>query len=155
LLASALFGLAGCGSADRHGEADHDHVGHVVPEHKPKSFPEAVRRLREYSERCTGGIRDPQATNVPDEKAMIQALDIAHWLPEIAADSDMPEEAWNRVDACSAALVSAFEEMLLAKSSGAQQAANRASAEIGKLERLLRAADTAWSLETGKPGTVP
>ena len=47
-------------------------------------------------------VRDlggPQVPSSSRPKTLQIAMDIANWLPEIAADSDMPEGPWNKVNA--------------------------------------------------------
>ncbi len=48
-------------------------------------------------------VADREAGPSAGQKTLAIALDIANWLPEIAADSDMPETPWNEVNAQSAA----------------------------------------------------
>lgn len=104
-LFAALFVLQGCsGSPAKTGaqsqsdtetehEDDHDHHDHDHhdPEHKPKSFPEAVERLKELrpdlSERIRPGSEDWEVVS-----------DIVGWLPELAAESELNEREWNRVE---------------------------------------------------------
>lgn len=76
-----------------HHEHDHEHHDHEHhdPEHKPKSFPEAVERLRtlrsELAER-----------SLPKSEEWEIAVDIVDWLPELAAESELNEREWNRVE---------------------------------------------------------
>jgi hypothetical protein len=126
-----------------------EHVGHVIPAHKPKSFPEAVHRLREIND----SLSRPGAT--PDTKSMNVALDIASWLPEIAADSDMPEAPWNAVSARSAALLADYQKILSGPSQDARSVVDDARLEIGKLEQLLAESDPRWFGETGKVASAP
>ena len=46
----ALVGLPRRALSRRAAGHDEDHVGHVIPAHKPKTFPDAVRRLRELND---------------------------------------------------------------------------------------------------------
>jgi hypothetical protein len=53
LLLVGLLARAGCHAENSSGEAngnEEEHTGHVIPAHKPKTFPDAVRRLRELNE---------------------------------------------------------------------------------------------------------
>jgi len=69
---------------------DHEH-GHHDPEHKPKSFPEAVERLR--------GLRPGLAERaLPGSEEWEIAVDIVDWLPELAAESELNVREWNRVE---------------------------------------------------------
>lgn len=68
----------------------HDHAHHD-PEHKPKSFPDAVERLR--------GLRpDLVERALPGSEEWEIAVDIVDWLPELAAESELNEREWNRVE---------------------------------------------------------
>jgi ABC-type Zn2+ transport system substrate-binding protein/surface adhesin len=76
-----------------HHEHDHEHHDHEHhdPEHKPKSFPEAVERLR--------GLRSELAErSLPKSEEWEIAVDIVDWLPELAAESELNEREWNRVE---------------------------------------------------------
>ena len=83
------------------------------------------------------------------------ALDIANWLPEIAADSDMPETPWNEVNARSARLVADYQDCLRATAASARVEVEQANAEIGNLEKLLLACDPRWFQGTGKIVAAP
>jgi hypothetical protein len=82
------------------------------------------------------------------------ALDIANWLPEIAADSDMPETPWNEVNARSARLTADYQA-LMANTANARTEVEQANAEIGQLEKLLLACDTNWFQGTGRFVAAP
>jgi hypothetical protein len=132
--------VAGCGGEHSPGE-DHEHVGHVIPAHKPRTFPDAVRRLRELNDR----FAHDAAQRPPDEPTLNIALDIANWLPEIAAESEMPEGPWDEVNARSAALVSDYRTMLSATAADGRDALVRDAGEaISGLESVLAAADPRW-----------
>ena len=114
---ACLIGLAGCHAENPRDNAnghEEEHAGHVIPAHKPKTFPDAVHRLRELNDQFRSG-------SATDRKSLGIALDIANWLPEIAADSDLPEPQWNEVNARSARLVADYQELV----SGAGQRAVR------------------------------
>jgi hypothetical protein len=153
-LATSLLTLAGCRGDHSPGE-DHDHIGHVIPAHKPKVLPEAVRRLRELNDRITRGKADGQPA-APDDRTLNIALDIANWLPEIAAESEMPEKQWNEVNARSAAIVADYQTILSGAAADAGSgAASDAGRAISDLESLLAAADPRWFAGPEKPGTAP
>jgi len=61
-----------------------------------------------------------------------EMVDIVRWLPELAADSDLTEEPWNRVDQLSLRL----EEILTAVL--AQERDQRAAAYRAQREELAR-----------------
>jgi hypothetical protein len=156
LAAACLLAFAGCRAGqspgDEHGHDDH--AGHVVPTHKPKTFPVAVRRLRELTEQIGGNLVDAKPRSESDNATIHIALDIANWLPEIAADSEMPETPWNEVNARSTALVADFQQVLAGPSGNPRGAVEAASAEIASLERLLASSDPRWfSDNKKKPAT--
>src|SRR3954468_1840621 len=130
-IAACLLASAGCRQGRSPGDSpanDHDeeHVGHVIPAHKPKSFPDAVRALRELNDRIGRGAVDAKTLSV--------ALDVANWLPEIAADSDMPEGPWDEVDACSKVLVAGFQEIKPGASGPASASTGANAAAISRLQ---------------------
>jgi hypothetical protein len=158
LAAACLIVLAGCRAENSPGDAnghEEEHAGHVIPAHKPKTFPDAVRRLRELNDRFlrdgTGG-RSGSATNA---KSLQIGLDIANWLPEIAADSDMPETQWNEVNARSARLVADYQELVAGASGNARTEVEQANTEMGNLEKLLLACEPRWFEGTGKIVAAP
>jgi hypothetical protein len=134
--------VAGCRGEPSPGE-DHEHAAHIIPAHKPRTFPDAVRRLRELNDRLARGA----AKRLPDDPTLNVALDIANWLPEIAAESEMPETPWNEVNARSAALVSDYRTILSDAGAAAGDPDERlrdAGNAISGLETLLAAADPRW-----------
>jgi hypothetical protein len=145
-----IVGCGGQGSPGEPGQDGEDHAGHVIPAHKPKTFPNAVRRLRELND---GLVRDLTGVDAPassDQKTLQIALDIANWLPEIAADSDMPEGPWNKVNAQSAAIVADYQAMLTARGSNDARELVSSGKAISELERVLAAADPRWFGELEK-----
>ncbi len=143
LAAGCLLLSAGCGEHSP-GEDDDDHVGHVIPAHKPKAFPQAVHRLRDLNDQF---IRDGvagQGKSSPDEKTLHMALDIANWLPEIAADSDMPEAPWDEVNARSATIVADYRAIVSGDAGEVRGEVEHAGAEIARLETLLASCDPRW-----------
>jgi hypothetical protein len=156
-VATILLGLAGCRGEHSPGEDhDHDHIGHVIPAHKPRAFPEAVRRLRELNDRLARGTVDGQPAAAPDDRTLNIALDIANWLPEIAAESDMPEKPWNEVNARSAAIVADYQTILSRTAADAKSGAvSDAGRAISDLETLLAGADLRWFAGPEKQGTAP
>ena len=149
---------AGCGGENSPGEPgpdNEDHAGHVIPAHKPKTFPDAVRRLRELNDGLVRDLGGEQAPSSSDQKTLQIALDIANWLPEIAADSDMPEGPWNKVNTQSAAIVADYQAMLAAKGSNDARELVSSGKAISELERVLAAADPRWFGEIEKKPEEP
>jgi hypothetical protein len=153
LVAALLLAPAGCQGEHSPGEAnDDDHVGHVIPAHKPKAFPQAVARLRELNDQFVRDGVSGQAGASADVEPLQIALDIANWLPEIAADSDLPEGPWEDVNARSAAIVADYRAIVSGDAGNVRGELKNADAEIGKLESLLRASDPSWFAGPKKPG---
>jgi hypothetical protein len=154
---ACLIMFAGCHGENSRGDAkgnEEEHAGHVIPAHKPKTFPDAVRRLRELNDLF---LRDGtgKVSGSPSGPTELQiALDIANWLPEIAADSDMPETPWNEVNARSARLTAEYQA-LMANTANAQTEVEQANVEIGQLEKLLLTCDTRWFQGTGNVVAAP
>jgi hypothetical protein len=153
VVVAALLAAAGCGGDSPGADDDHDdgHAGHVIPAHRPKTFPDAVRRLRELNDRIGRG---------PARETTGIALDIANWLPEIAAESDMPPGPWDEVNARSAELVSDYRTILAGPAAGDPGAPARHAGEaIAGLEGILAAADGRWFTVPGhrheEPGGEP
>ena len=126
-----------------------NHVGHVIPSHKPKDFPSAVRRLRELNDQIASKIAEGRARSLVSEETLPIALDIANWLPEIAAGCDMPEPPWDEVNARSEALVPDFQKLIAGatiddRPADAPALATEASTIIKALETLLDSADPRW-----------
>jgi hypothetical protein len=149
-----LLALSGCGEKrsprDTRGQEE-GHAGHVIPAHKPKTFPDAVRQLRDLNDQ----VRRDVVEGRPDAKARHGALDVATWLPEIAADSDMPEAQWNAVNSRSWALVEDYQELLAGASGDARGVVEDANVAIGSLEQLLLASDRRWFGGTDRGGAAP
>ena len=84
--------LTGClASPDPGAEAEHHR-----PAHKPAEYPAAVARLRElHEEILSGAVPRPS-----DQIEVHQELsDVVRWLPELAADSDLGKDAWDKIHA--------------------------------------------------------
>lgn len=102
---------------------------HHVPAHRPADFPAAVARLQELH-RELPAPDDHAADHAADRpgdgiEAFVEWSDLVRWLPELAADSDLPEAPWNRVDAAAAKLAALLPPTL---SSAEGRAAYRAHA---------------------------
>jgi hypothetical protein len=142
-LASLFLVAPGCGRDRGSAGAPDDHqvhAGHVIPAHKPKAFPDAVRRLEELD----GAI----ARGSADDKTLSMVADIAGWLPEIAAESDMPEGPWDEVNRLSAALVEHYWK-LMNSTPGGRKGATR---DVAALATVLEKSDLRWfDRPIGKP----
>ena len=145
LLLLAVAGCRGEHSPGQDGGHDEDHVGHVIPAHKPKSFPEAVRRLRELNDQIAWVASRRGTAASPGDGTLNIALDIANWLPEIAAESDMPEKPWDEVNGRSAAIVADYRSILSgAAADDGSRPMRDAGEAISGLEKILAAADPRW-----------
>lgn len=85
--------LLGC--AAKHHEESHDY-----PAHRPENFRQAVDSLLQ---------RDEKLRVQFDQQQNEQLLDILRWLPEIAAETDLPEATWNRVNQVAQTARQAYE----------------------------------------------
>jgi hypothetical protein len=98
-----VMALSGCYRV----QATHDdHLEHHVPEHKPHDLHAAIDQIEDRFEALAHG-------DVPktDRMARLKELvDIVRWLPEIAGDSDLPEEPWNTVDQVSQQLAGLLQK---------------------------------------------
>jgi hypothetical protein len=154
---ACLIVIAGSHGAKSPGDAhEHEekHAGHVIPAHKPRTFPDAVRRLRELNDQFLGDGVGGKSGSPAEPTNLEIALDIANWLPEIAADSDMPETPWNEVNARSARLVGDYQT-LTTSAANTRAEIDQANTEIGNLERLLLACDARWFEGTRKVVAAP
>lgn len=154
LMMAALLAVAvapGCRGDRPHGgehAGEEEHIGHVIPAHKPKDFPAAVRRLRELERTIDEEMAGGRMKALVDDRTLPIALDIATWLPEIAADSDMPETPWDAVNKHSEALVATYKGLLDRANGVGPGDTSLAAAEAGRsisaLEGLLAESDPAW-----------
>ena len=83
-----LLTLTGC-QAGVEEEAEHHR-----PEHKPHDFLAAIERLQQL---------ETELANTPPPAAgqldvWQETYDLVRWLPELGAESDLPEAAWNELD---------------------------------------------------------
>ncbi len=141
-----LAALVGCSDENHDHDHDHDHAAHVDPPHWPADFPDAIARL-------LAGYQDTQtALSRQDSVHQLHDLlpvqrDLAKWLPEVAADSDMPEQPWNQVQTAAASILDVYEAALADLKAGRPFAADKiASAQpaLETLRRLNQAADPSW-----------
>jgi hypothetical protein len=145
--AVCLVTLAGCHkdpSASAEHDQEHEHAGHFIPAHKPKSFPQAIRRLRELNQLLSRKLTEGKSRDLIHDDTLAVAIDIATWLPEIAADSDMPEQSWNRANDRSAVIVSNYQKLASNPASDSTVALKKADEAISELETLLADSDARW-----------
>ena len=120
---------SGCWSHTNKSVPEH----YSFPSHKPVNFPAAVDRLQQVHQELVKGplvARKVHAVHHDHDHhhghhhshdhahhhvhldALQEISDIVRWLPELAADSDLSEESWNRVYATAKSL-----EVILADAS--------------------------------------
>lgn len=83
-----LLALTGC-QAGTEEEAEHHR-----PEHKPHDFLAAIERLQQLEME----LADAQSRAAGQLDVWQETYDLSRWLPELAAESDLPESAWNELD---------------------------------------------------------
>lgn len=116
-----LISFSGCDSSPENSD---DKLEHLVPLHKPHGFPELVRTLRK---------RISELSGTPSQEDLEQLTDIVHWIPEIAAETDLRQKEWDVADSVSRKLSSRFQEV---RNSGNFNAA--AIHELQELAELLQ-----------------
>lgn len=136
-----LFVFCGCG----HHEDDEDHhLEHLIPDHKPASFAEAVPEL------STRGLA--VLTGQAASEARQQLLDIIDWLPELAADSDLGRKQWEQ------ARDTGIELRRILTNPTAETSQPQWNQLVDELAALVSASDT-WSQRThtddNSPSTPP
>jgi hypothetical protein len=144
-----LLGPIGCGDDHDHDhdhEHEHDHAEHVDPGHWPTDLPDAVARLIEGHEQTRQALSAGVSGEALDALLHVQR-DLAKWLPEVAADSDMPEGPWDRVDALASRLLPVYESAIADFDAGLPLGGGHlAGAEpaLEDLGLLISEADPAW-----------
>lgn len=86
LLIGMSCSLQGC--AEHEEDEDH-HLEHLIPEHKPVNYADAITQLDER------GAKYFETEMTESDKT--ELIDIVDWLPEIAADSDLNRQQWEAV----------------------------------------------------------
>jgi hypothetical protein len=95
LAAGAILLAAGCAART----AEHEEGSHALPPHHPGSF---RRAIDEIERRGAAILAAPAGT--ADAAARAEFADIARWLPELAADTELGRADWERVAAVERAL---------------------------------------------------
>ncbi len=143
LLISAL-GASGCvrseasvskqagGDASAYAQQEHH-----VPPHKPKDLPAALKTLRS---RCAELVKHRlQKEPGPFPKEFQEALDIAGWLPEFAADSDLGRAEWDRVNEASKRLVDQLSKLQATDSAdSAKDVREHINSALDSVDEVLR-----------------
>lgn len=131
-----LMCLVGCGgSATAHHDEEEDHH---IPPHRPKDLAAAVVQLEE---RPTALLKAIETKDSQGATLFSELRDIVRWVPEIAADSDMPKQPWDEVHAAALKM----EELLPQDLAGVSELKPGSSKEsewqrlVGVLKRLASA----------------
>lgn len=110
LLIGSIVLLAGCTNSEvpkgSHFEHDHD-----VPHHWPDDLADAATKIRKRLNPSDSQVAHKDHSNehhehehehedhVPErQKTQDEIADIVSWIPEIAADTNLSEESWNKID---------------------------------------------------------
>lgn len=131
VLASLL--LAGCGQADRPSDLGSDPPSKEAhfPAHWPGNFPTAIERLEVL-------LFDAQAELPMRISRWEEVNDLIGWLPELAADSDLNEPEWNRIDSAADELSRELKQ-LVPSPSAVWPDPNRLLEHLGPSWQTLRA----------------
>jgi hypothetical protein len=81
-----LLGLGGCGGDAESAKRSHFEHDHDVAEHWPRDLADTATKIRQRIDRLDS---DSDAVHLSE-----QIVDLVSWAPEIAADTDLPEERW-------------------------------------------------------------
>lgn len=73
---------------------DHEEDAHALPEHHPRTFRRAVVDVGHRGGVLTSGMLEGSQWELQRR----QLLDIVHWLPELAADTELGRRDWERVN---------------------------------------------------------
>jgi hypothetical protein len=105
LVASLLVG--GCGRADPSHDQVADRQSHEAhfPPHWPGNYPAAIERLEVL-------LFDAQAELSTRISRWEEVNDLIGWLPELAADSDLNEPEWNRLDSAADELARELKQLV-------------------------------------------
>jgi len=98
LLCAGVIGILGCGkSKDSLHEMDH-----VTPQHWPSSLSDAAEKIRERLSMLQVEPAGDGTSSNPDPSTLLKELsDLVGWVPEVAADTDLAEQDWNKLYAAS------------------------------------------------------
>lgn len=158
-----LISVTGCGEKTTVGSESEEHLEHFVPPHKPASYSDLVKSLRDRIDQVSAG-------GTPSETQKTELLDVIRWIPEIAANSDLRKSDWEVAAGTSVTMERLFQECFgssadgdtaVGKSDGGQSGAGsvreRFQPLISTLDEMVSRAliddGTATGLESIAPGT--
>lgn len=124
-----LLTLAGCGEEQ---ESLHDH-DHFVPAHWPSGLDDTADKIEER-------LRSIESSGSQSPETLQELSDLISWAPEIAADTDLAEEAWVPIYECCESLADVFN----AKAVDLEMH----RPELSRLQQLLHAAQAELSTNT-------
>jgi hypothetical protein len=110
---------------------------HHVPPYKPKDLPGALKSLRG---RCAELVKHrAQKESGSFTKEFQEALDIAGWLPEFAADTDLGRAEWDRVNEASNRLVAQLSKLQATDSAdSAKDVREQINGALDSVDEVLR-----------------
>ncbi len=82
-------GMVGCVEGR---ESQHE-LDHVIPAHWPTSAQDAANKIDERLKAMADVAASSNESSIP----ATQLAEIVGWLPEVLADTSLPESSWNRV----------------------------------------------------------
>jgi hypothetical protein len=133
LIALTGWSVVGCGSTP----SSQERAAHREPANRPSNLESALRQLQALRAQVAIDLdsstpkEEPAQSTWPQRRAQIAEL--AEWLPELAADSDLTEAQWQQVQTASAS----FSERL-ARSTGGQSTLSVEAWQQIDLAELLR-----------------
>lgn len=86
-----------------------EHLDHVIPDHKPHDFPDAVREIARRDRALREEIAEGHAEHILEE--LNELLDILNWIPDLAADSELRKAEWDGVRTAAQQLKSIYEPL--------------------------------------------
>ncbi|MDX1962631.1 MAG: hypothetical protein SFX18_05725 [Pirellulales bacterium] len=103
-----LLLAAGCGTTAIEGAAEDDYEhqhGHEIPGHRPADFSQLLPAIRARHDQLSGTVIP---LNEANQNLAAELGDLLAWLPELAAESDLPEESWSKLVSQSRELLPRF-----------------------------------------------
>ena len=133
LIAIAFPLLTGC---HQQGATEEDHLEHIIPAHKPETFPEAVAALEARW----------QNHEQWSEEARTEFAEIIEWIPELAAQTDLKKQDWDQANSLAKQLAAECDQDELSA-----ETYGPASEELARLaEKAQQFAGTHAGLPTQK-----
>lgn len=109
-------------------------MDHHEFEHRPPDYTTATVRLAELHEEIVSGSMQK---NEEGEDEITESYDIVRWLPNLAADSDLAEPYWNRINESSESLLEILDEVMVQDEVKRRDSYLRHESKIEDLQREL------------------